>query len=156
MAISQYLLPRYRNQLLDQSGFAYFVGPACLTRQRYFIRAHSNGQINLHNRTSINQFLIATKGPDSELLIFNQQAWQQVTFQLYSWIRHEFLLTQKSQCFKTVAHYLFDNAHHLLITSQQQIQLPKYFMQHTGNPSRFDVEHNANAIRLTPHSISSL
>ena len=157
MAVSQYFLPRYRNPLLDKSGFDYFVGPACFVKKRCFIRAHSNGHINIPYGTSSNRFQIATKGTDREILFFSRQAWQEIVSQLYSLIHHEILrATTKSQIIKTVAQYLFDNAHYLLTGNQQQIQLPKSFMHHCGNPSRFDVEHNANSIRLTPCSISSL
>lgn len=157
MAVSQYFLPRYPIPLLDLNGFDYFVGPACVVRKRCFIRVRSNRHINLPYGTSSNRFLIATKGPDREILFFSRQAWQKIVFQLYSLIHHEFLwATTKSQSIKTVTQYLFDNAHYLLIVNQQQIQLPKSFMHHCGNPSRFDVEHNVNATRLTPCSISSL
>lgn len=157
MADSQYLLPRYRNPPLDQSGFDYFVGPACVVRKRCFIRVHSNGHINLPYGTSSNRFLIATKGPDREILFFSRQAWQKIVFQLYSLIHHEFLwATTKQQSIKTVALYLFDNAHYLLSANQQPIKLSKSLMKHSGNTSRLNIEYHVSAIILTPCHMSSL
>ena len=81
MAVSQYFLPRYRNQLLDQSGVDYLFCWASVPRKTTLLYARFiYATSNFPNGRANSRFFIATKGPNRKVFLFLKQASQAFTF----------------------------------------------------------------------------